>query len=137
MSLIEQLIRHEGLRLRPYIDTVGKLTIGVGRNLTDIGISEDEAMLLLRNDLLSAENVLRYQLPWVSQLDQQRLNVLINMTFNLGIQGLLKFRHTLEAVRQGDWNAAADQMLSGLWARQVKGRAVELAETMRTGVERA
>ena len=82
MTIFDQLIRHEGLKLRLYRDTVGKATIGVGRNLDDVGIDRDEALQLLANDILRADAALRRACPWVEQLDQPRWNVLINMTLD-------------------------------------------------------
>lgn len=132
-SLKDQLIRHEGLRLKPYTDTVGKLTIGVGRNLTDRGISKVEAMLMLDNDIQEATNDLLDKLPWTAQLDWPRKTVLINMTFNLGINSLMQFHNTLNAIEEKRWQAAHDGMLSSQWAKQVGPRAIELARIMLTG----
>jgi len=133
MSLAEQLLRHEGLRLKPYRDSVGKLTIGVGRNLDDVGISESEAMLLLEHDIARAEGAVTARLPWVGMLDQTRKNVLVNMAFNMGINNLLLFQRFLSATAMGDWELAAKEMLDSLWAKQVGKRAIELAEIMRSG----
>ncbi len=128
------LISDEGIRLKPYTDTVGKLTIGVGRNLTDVGISHAEAEYLLENDINSAVASLNQRWPWVGTLDPMRQRVLISMIFNLGAAGLAGFKLMLEAVRIGDYDEAADQMLASAWAGQVKGRAVRLARMMRTGL---
>lgn len=132
-SLRDQLIRHEGLRLKPYKDIVGKLTIGVGRNLDDVGISKEEAMMLLDNDIRTAAMGLLKALPWIAKLDQPRQQVLINMAFNMGIPTLLTFKNTLQYVEDGDYAMAAENMLHSLWARQVGPRAVELAGIMKNG----
>lgn len=132
-SLRRQLIRHEGLRLKPYKDTVGKLTIGVGRNLDDVGISEQEAMSLLDNDIDRARIDLLKVLPWVKNLDSVRQDVLLNMAFNMGIGGLLTFKNTLAAIQNGDYADAADRMLESKWATQVGLRASELSQMMRSG----
>ncbi len=129
--LREQLMRHEGMRLFPYTDTVGKLTIGVGRNLTDRGLSKDEVMYLLNNDLaLVVEEVQRY-IPWSRQLDDARRDVLYNMCFNMGIRKLLGFKNFLSCLRVGAYADAADHMLNSLWAKQVGERAEELAFIVR------
>ena len=131
-SIEEQLILHEGLRKKPYRCTAGKLTIGVGRNLDDKGISELEALYLLWNDMKDVMDALdRY--AWYRQLDPVRQKVMIDMAYNLGMAGLLKFRKMIAALELGDYQAAADQMLDSRWARQVKTRADRLAEMMRTG----
>ncbi len=134
MTIEEQLTRDEGLRLKPYVDTVGKLTIGVGRNLTDKGISEAEAKLLLANDLADIRFQLPRVLPWIKKLDEPRYAVLINMAFNLGINGLLGFRKSLNAMLSEQWETAADEMLDSKWAYQVGARAIRLANQMRTGL---
>jgi lysozyme len=135
MTLEEQLILHEGLCLKPYRDTVGKLTIGVGRNLDDKGISQREALLLLQEDLVDVETGLRHVLPWFARLSRIQQRVLIDMAFNLGITGLLKFKATLAAIEAGEYDRAANHMLTSKWARQVKGRAHRLAAMMREGKE--
>jgi lysozyme len=124
---------HEGLRLKPYKDTVGKLTIGYGRNLTDRGLTEVEAEFLLDNDIKGHSEELVKALPWLVDLDPARQAVLVDMAFNLGVPGLLKFKNTLRAVREGRFEDAAKGMLASKWARQVKGRAVRLAQVMKTG----
>ena len=131
--LIRHLERDEGIRLKPYTDTVGKLTIGIGRNLTDVGISQGEARALLENDLDRVETDLDRSLPWWRGLDAVRQEVLANMTFNLGINGLLGFKNTLAAVKAGLWANAARGMRASKWARQVGARAERLASAMETG----
>lgn len=130
--LLEQLQRHEGLRLKPYRDSVGKWTIGYGRNLDDRGISEDEAGFMLDNDIDQVVAELE-RMPLYLSLDSIRQVVLANMAFNMGVPTLLEFRRMLGALARGEWNRAADEMLDSKWARQVGDRAVELSELMRTG----
>ena len=130
----EQLIRHEGLRLKPYHCTAGKLTIGVGRNLDDCGISKPEAMVLLDNDILCCETELLEHLPAIyAGLNDTRKAVLVSMCFNLGISGLLGFKNTLAFISDGDFERAANNMLASKWAKQVGLRAIELSEQMRKG----
>ena len=131
--LIRHLIRDEGLRLKPYVDTVGRTTIGIGRNLTDVGISEGEAYAFLENDLDKVEEALDRSLPWWRGLDAVRQEVLQNMAFNLGINGLLGFKNTLAAVKAGLWANAARGMRASRWAKQVGARAERLAAAMETG----
>jgi lysozyme len=133
LNLIDQLTRDEGCRLKPYRDTVGKLTIGVGRNLEDVGISKEEAEMLLATDVRSAEAAVNKALPWTVNVDPIRRAVLVNMAFNLGIEGLLGFKHTLELVRAGKYEEASDAMLNSKWAEQVGPRAARLSIQMRTG----
>ena len=130
----EQLVRHEGLRLKPYRCTAGKLTIGIGRNLDDCGISQAEAYVMLINDIMNCEKQLQSKIPDIyNGLDEVRKSVLLNMCFNLGINGLLGFKNTLAFVKAGDWERAANNMLVSKWAKQVGRRAIELSELMRKG----
>lgn len=132
MSLRDDLIRHEALRLKPYEDSEGILTIGVGRNLEDKGISEEEAFLLLDNDIKVVLDECR-QFPWFEGLSQVRKDVVANMVFNLGFSRFRRFIKTIAYIELGQYDAAAIEMMDSKWARQVKGRAVELADKMSHG----
>ena len=127
------LTLHEGRRRYPYLDTVGKVTIGVGRNLDDLGLSDDEIDLLLTNDLARATDDLDRALPWWRRLDPVRRAVLADMCFNLGLPRLLGFRAMLRHLGAGEYDDAADHMVESRWYRQVKTRAVRLVRMMRTG----
>ena len=135
-ALVAQIQRHEGLRLKAYYCTAGKLTIGYGRNLEDVGIDIDEAELMLRKDLARCENECLHAFPWFADLSEQRKDVILNMCFNLGLAGLRKFKKFLKAVEMGAYETAAHEMMDSDWAEQVKGRALELAQMMR-GTEQA
>jgi len=130
----EQLLKHEGLKLKPYRCPAGKLTIGVGRNLEANGISQKEAFILLENDILRCESELLDEIPEVySGLNDNRKLVLLNLCFNLGITGLLGFKNTLAFVGAGDFERAANGMFASKWAKQVGVRSIELSELMRKG----
>jgi lysozyme len=131
--LKDELVKDEGLKLKPYRCTAGKLTIGVGRNLDDVGISASEAMLLLEHDINRVIAKLSYHLPWWSSLSENRQRVLANMAFNLGIDGLLKFKNTLSYIQNGKYREAAKAMLESKWAKQVGERAVRLSKMMEAG----
>jgi lysozyme len=131
--LAVDLTLDEGRRPRIYVDTVGKVTGGVGRNLTDRPFSEDEIDLMLKNDIKGAEGDLDRRLPWWRQMSDARQNVLANMCFNLGIDRLLGFVNTLTLMKAGRYDAAAAEMLDSKWAKQVGARAIRLAATMRKG----
>ncbi len=133
-ALLTQLRAHEGVRSKPYRDTVGKLTIGVGRNLDDRGLSPEEIDFLLSNDIDDHWVELLTALPWVTRLSPTRQIVLLDMAFNLGVPGLLKFAHTLDSIKSGDYALAAKQMLQSKWARQVGPRARRLSQMMLTDI---
>lgn len=133
MTILEQLRRDEGVRLKPYRDSVGKLTIGCGRNLDDNGISADEADLLLANDVSHASGILAQVLPWSQGLDEARLGALTNMCFQLGMGGLLQFKNFLASMQAGKYEDAAREMLLSKWADQVPSRANRLSIQISTG----
>lgn len=132
MDIYEQLRRDEGLRLKPYLDSVGKLTLGIGRNLTDKGITEEEATYLLQNDVNEVYDEL-YETNLRGKIDDPRYYVLVNMAFNMGTSGLLAFKKMLKFYNDKDWESAANEMLDSKWATQVGDRAERLAKQMRTG----
>lgn len=125
----------------PYLDTVGKLTWGVGRNLTDVPLSPDELAMvaavidrMLENDIKKAEGA-AMAYSWYPGLSPVRKRVVLDMIFNLGPEGFSKFKATQAAIASGDYAKAAEQMLASRWASQVKGRAVRLTEMMKTGTD--
>ena len=134
-KLADELKEDEGLRLKPYRCPAGRLSIGYGRNLEDVGITLDEARVLLRNDITRVLVECRAQ-DWWEQLEREpvRARVILNMAFNLGLPRLLGFRRMIAAIRRQDWDAAADEMLDSKWAREdVPKRAEKLAQMMREG----
>jgi len=136
-ALMERFIadikRHEGVRLKPYHDTVGKLTIGVGRNLDDNGISEREAEYLLANDIEVALADCHSLFTDFDDFSPARQSALVSMALNLGKPRLSGFKKMIEAVNLGRWDEAAAQALDSRWASQVGVRATEIAEALRVG----
>ena len=128
--------RHEGKRNQLYLDTEGVLTGGIGHAFKAGGeLSESVIRLLFDEDYVAA--VMNYfrlvEFNGLPKLDDVRKAVLVDMTFNLGVRGVMGFQKMLGAIFRGDWEMAADEMLDSKWARQVGSRAVELAKMMRTG----
>ncbi len=134
-ELVERIKKHEGFRANPYRCTAGKLTIGYGRNLEDKGISRNEAAALLMADINEAAEQLEKHIPNVLERIQgkARKEVLVEMVFNMGIGGVMKFRKMLGALVKQDYDKAAAEMLDSRWASQVGQRAVTLANIMRNG----
>ena len=130
-SLTHQLKVHEGVKKFPYTDTVGKLTIGVGRNLDDRGLSDSEVDHLLQNDLRLAAFELDAAVPDWWRLTNNRRAVLVDMVFNLGRPRLLTFKNFLAALKACDYHKAAAEMLDSKWAQQVGQRAKVLAYMMK------
>lgn len=132
-SLVASVQQHEGLRLRPYTDTVGKLTIGYGRNLTDRGITREEADVLLGTDLDVAAREVFTAWPWLRTQTATRQAVIVEMAVNMGMPRLAGFGRMREALMHGRYAEAAQEMRDSQWATQVHERAVTLAERMRRG----
>ena len=133
MSITDDLIRDEGLELKLYKDTTDHWSIGVGRNLDSNGISANEAMVMLANDIHKCRHQLHEQLPVYSKLDDVRQDVLLNMCFNLGITGLLQFKNMIASLERGNYIQASKDMLDSLWSEQVGERALRLSIRMRKG----
>jgi lysozyme len=135
--LIEQLkqilIKHEGVVLTPYHCPAGKLTIGVGRNLEANGISRDEAMFMLDNDIKKIEHEAKMAFDWYKDLNDARKIVVLSMIFNLGFAGFQRFRQVNNFLSRKLYESAAEAMLDSHWAKQVGPRARELAQIMKTG----
>jgi len=131
-KLIEQLKAHEGFSGNVYQCTGGKTTIGYGRNLDDNPLTDNEASYLLNNDVNKITDILSKEIPW-NMINPARQAVLVNMSFNLGISGLYKFKKMFKAIDAGFYEKAAREMLDSKWSKQVGNRAIELSEQMRTG----
>lgn len=143
-QLIADLIRDEDLRLAVYDDKTGKPiekgdtlqghpTIGVGRLLTSArGISREEALYLLNNDLEWVFDELDRAMPWWRTMPEPAQQALANMNLNLGLPKLKKFRNMLTALQAGDYKKAADEALDSLWAKQVGDRSKRIAALYRS-----
>ena len=139
-AAINQLILHEGMREKPYQCTAGKTTIGVGRNLDDVGVSEDEAMYLLHNDMVGTVRELVAVYPGFSDQLPARQVALIDFVFNLGITRARKFKKFWNAMNCGDYlQASKELLLNGAgdgpskYAQDVGQRAWRVAGQIRTG----
>ena len=136
-ELIRQLKADEGVKPCVYKDHLGFYTIGVGRLVDDrkpgAGLRPMEIDFLLQNDIEDRTEQLTKRLPWFEKLDEVRQGALLNMAFQLGVDGLLGFKNTLKMVEDGRYSEAADNMLLSKWAQQTPARAQRMAEQMRTG----
>ena len=133
--LIEQLKIHEGVKSHAYKCTANMITVGVGRNIDEnggIGLSDDEINYLLENDIKRCKQEL-ISLPWFTDLDSVRQDALVNLCFNLGLTRLMGFKNAMAAMAGGDYERAADEFYDSRWAKQVKSRAGEACEMIRTG----
>jgi lysozyme len=138
--LKEELKRDEGFRGLVYdcasgepARGVGALTIGYGRNLQDVGITEDEAAELLNHDVNRAIADLITVVPQLMTLTDGRANALLNMVYNLGLTRFRGFKKMIAAVNQGEWDRAAEEAIDSRWARQVGERAMRIARAFKEG----
>lgn len=136
-NLKDMLIRHEGIRLHGYQDSLGLWTIGIGRLIDQRkggGISQDEALYLLKNDIERCVAEARKAFDWFDTLDDVRQDAIVSLIFNMGIAGVKGFSKMLTAIQLKDWETAAFELLNSKWREQVKEtRAKELAGMLRTG----
>ena len=136
-KLKEDLIRDEGKVLYAYQDTLGYWTIGVGHLIDKRkggGLPDAVVEMLLLHDIDEKIEACRKAFSWFDELDDARQRVIVNMAFNLGIDGLKKFKRMLSAIENKDYSEAARQMLDSVWAKQVGIRATRLANLMKYGV---
>jgi lysozyme len=131
--LTASIKHHEGKVLKVYKDSVGVPTIGYGRNLKDVGVSEMEAEIMLQADIYRAIEGAVKVVPSFSTLTDARQEVLVEMAFNLGASRLAGFVKTLQLIEEGDWEGAAAEMLDSRWAEQVGHRAVRLSRKFAQG----
>lgn len=132
-ALKSDLKRHEGFKLKLYSCTAGKLTIGVGHNIEDLGLDEPVIDLQLKIDIDRAAADARKYLPSLDKLSEPRQRAIVNMAFNMGLGRLSEFKKFKAAIEAGDWGKAKTEMLNSKWARQVGERAVELSRMIEVG----
>jgi Phage-related lysozyme (muraminidase) len=130
--LCQQLRLHEGVEHKPYKCTAGYLTIGVGRNLEDRGLSDDEIDFLLDNDVQIVVDELARTYDWFFDLTEVRQRVVADMVFNLGLPRFSQFKNMIAAIEAEDYVQASNEMMDSRWAQQVGLRASRLAEMMET-----
>ena len=131
-KLIEELTRDEGYRRKVYKDSVGIETIGIGRNLVDVGVTKEEAQYLLGNDIKTAVADAE-KFSWYGCLSPARKRVIVNMIFNLGLPRFKRFKKTIKFAERGDYQGFSVEMLDSQWARQVGIRARRLSKMFREG----
>ena len=131
--LFKQLRTHEGVEKFPYKCTAGYLTIGVGRNIEERGLLDDEVDFLLDNDINIAIDEVAATYDWFFDLSEVRQRVIIDMVFNLGLPRFAQFKNMIAAIEAEDFVQASNEMMDSRWAQQVGLRASRLAEMMETG----
>ncbi len=137
--LIKMLKRHEGVKSHAYKDQFGTWHIGAGRNIhaeganKGMGLSEDEIDYMLSNDIVRTIKELTEEYPWFRNLDEgARRDGIINMHFNLGRVRFAKFKKAIAHMERGNYQQASSEFLDSLWAKQVKGRSLEVTDMIKT-----
>lgn len=133
MNAVELIRQHEGCELRMYICPAGKRTIGVGHNLDDVPISQAAADQILADDIERCRQQLRYNLQWFAALDEVRQAAMLDLCFNLGWQGLGRFRRFLTAMASDDYGRAGAELVDSKWYGQVGSRAPRIVKMIQTG----
>lgn len=132
LSFMEKAIimleRDEGKRNKPYRCTAGKLTIGIGRNLEDVGLYDDEIYYLLQNDIKRKIKSVKTLFPEYDDFTEAQKLALLNMNFNMGVGTLSKFKNTIKMINSGLWEKARKNALLSLWAKQVKSRSKRVTD---------
>tara|TARA_R100001163_G_scaffold32344_1_gene25164 strand:+ start:6933 stop:7343 length:411 start_codon:yes stop_codon:yes gene_type:complete len=128
--LLEQLVIHEGLKLQPYRCTSDKLTIGVGRNLDDVGISTEEAEYLLKNDVKRCVDQCERTFDWFEDESDNVREAVVNLVFNMGMTRFLQFKKTIAHIENGDYELAGMELLDSRYAEQVGQRAIDVANQL-------
>ena len=128
---MKELIEDEGLRLHPYQCTAGKTTIGVGRNLDDVGLTKEECLYLLANDIDKNWWDLKSVFGNLSSLPEEAQLVFMNLRHQLGVAGFRGFKKMIRAAMGRDWKTAAAELRdSKLWREDSPDRAERLAKRL-------
>ena len=135
-DLLEKIKHHEGFVEHVYDDSLGIPTIGYGFAIKDLVLDEDIAEEILIRKLEKLKRNATSRFKWLEDMPIEVQEVVLNMCYQLGITGVSKFRKAISAMQEGEWSEAADEMLDSLWAKQTPNRAKELAEAIRTQVEK-
>lgn len=125
------IARHEGEKLKPYLDTQGHLTIGLGRCLDRVGISHEEAQILFQNDCYRVEKEIFSVVSDFEDLPQNAQLALFDMCFQMGAEGLRGFHKMLLAIHSRDWEEASKECLDSVYHKQTPSRCEENAQLLR------
>lgn len=133
MNVTDLIRQHEGCELRMYICPAGKRTIGYGKNLDDGTISQRAADVMLEDDIDRCRKQLTYNLEWFTELDEVRQAAVLDLCFNLGWQGLGRFRRFLAAMAVDDWARAGAELVDSKWYAQVGSRGPRIVRMIQVG----
>tara|TARA_R100000808_G_scaffold585_2_gene3018 strand:+ start:43 stop:447 length:405 start_codon:yes stop_codon:yes gene_type:complete len=131
-DLLQRIKHHEGFRSRVYKCTEGYDTIGYGFAIKDLDLDEDLAEEILIRKLEKLIKRVRAKFDWLDSVPHEVQGVLVEMSYQMGLSGVSKFKKALHAMQMLEWKKAADEMLDSRWAKQTPNRAKELSNIIRS-----
>ena len=131
MSLIESIKENEGYKSTVYTDTLGFDTIGYGFAIKDLELDEEVCDLILDKKLDKLIDATNKKFPFLRELPQDKCEVIFEMVYQLGLNGVSMFKKMLKALENKDYDKAAAEMLDSLWAKQTPDRAIKLSNQMK------
>lgn len=130
-ELLNRIKEHEGFRSRVYKCTEGYDTIGYGFAIKDLYLSEGVSELILKEKVTNLRLRIEKKFDWFNEVPREVQEVLLEMSYQMGVSGVSKFKNALKHMRNGEWNKAADEMLLSRWYKQTPKRAKELSDIIR------
>lgn len=130
-DIINSIKAHEGYEPMVYKCTEGHDTIGIGFKVADLKLSEEVCDLIMAEILDDLISRIERKISWFRYTEDKVRLVIVNMSYQMGLSGVLKFKRALAAMEIKNWEMAADEMLDSLWAKQTPNRANELADIIR------
>ena len=131
LELLSSIRKHEGFRAKSYKDTLGFDTIGYGFAIKDLVLDEDIANIILQRKLEALIRSIEFKFKWYADLPNAVKDVMIEMCYQLGVNGVSRFKKTIEHLKNEEWELAAEESLRSKWAKQTPNRAKALSDRIR------
>ena len=132
MSLIDDIKRHEGFSSCVYKCTAGYDTIGYGTRVKYLVVTEEQSEEWLKEEINNLKYILADRYDWFLPAPQEVRDIVINMSYQLGVSGFSKFKKTIKLLKNKDYEGASDEMLDSKWARDdTPNRAKDLSKRLR------
>jgi len=131
-KLLERIKEHEGFRSKVYKCTEGYDTIGYGFAIKDLELDEDIAEEILMRKLTKLIKQVRSKFDWLDSVPREVQGVLVEMSYQMGVTGVTKFKKALHAMQMFQWRIAATELLDSRWAKQTPNRAKELSDIIKS-----
>ena len=131
LELLSSIRKHEGFRAKVYKDTLGFDTIGYGFAVKDLVLDEDICNIILQRKLESLIRSIEFKFKWYADLPNAVKDVVIEMCYQLGVNGVSRFKKTIEHLKNEEWELAAEESLRSKWAKQTPNRAKALSDRIR------